>query len=364
MITSFCFADVYKYSVKKWFTGINHTFYGLKTHTKFSEEYNEIMTDPGTIYKALDKRIRSSLAYTNWVSRNKGTCCLKCDSHEQLECHHLIDLYHVIIDLWRFYGDQEEVFNHINMYHDQDLLEGVTLCYECHKKRHPGRILTEASFQVNTNTWCVIPRMFKINPNHSRVDYRKGSVSLIAYQTIFGIGWHILNGNVEERMLVFNRRNFAKLIGKIPGTSFYKSFDEAIPQLEEIGIICGYHRKDNQIELHICSDYLEMLEKNPWFIPLHEIYAKSMCVLCLRLWLLMQSGRHYYYIGLEKLVKHLGMATKERFYCISAIKSALKHIPWAKMEVKESLQFTLAGHQPTPIRALRAVLTDAIEQSR
>lgn len=322
------------------------------------------MANNSITLNALDKRIRSSLAYTNWVSRNKGPRCLRCGSSENLECHHLIDLYHVILDLWRFYGDTEEVFTHIIMYHDNDMLEGGTMCSACHKMRHPGRVLTASYTDINTDTWSVIPRMIKINPNHSSRDHRRGSIGLIAYQTLFGIGWNIINGHVDSRMLTIHRRRFAQLIGKKPSTSFNNSLDVALGQLQGIGIICGHHRHENEIELHLSKDYLDLMGSNPWFVPMNDVPTDSMCVLCLRLWLGMQSCRRQYFISLDKLKKHIGMTVQRKSAAIAAIRKALKHIPWAKMTEEESLHFTLSYRPPTPIRALRAILEDSLEQAK
>jgi len=250
------------------------------------------------------------------------------------------------------------------MLHSQDMIEGVTVCLTCHQQRHPGRSLTTSEYKVNTETWCAIPRMLKVDPNSSKIA-RTGSISLVTYQIIFGIGWHLMNGNIEERMLTINRRNFARLIGKVPGTSFNKSFETSLQQLDYVGIVCGYHITGNIVELHICPEYLKMLEENPWFVPLSEINTNSMVVLCLRLWLGMQSGRHNYYIGLEKLMGHIGITNTEKFKAVKTIKKALKQISWAKMEKgEESLHFTLSSKRPTPIRPLRTILTDVLQLAK
>jgi hypothetical protein len=321
------------------------------------------MTNITGIWKTLDRRIRASLAYTNWVNRNKGPLCLKCGSNENLECHHLVQLYHVILGLWNFYGDPEEVFKHVVMYHEHDMLEGVTLCAECHKTKHPGRSMIVQSNQINTESWCVIPRMLQIEPNHSKIE-RDGAIGLIAYQTLLGIGWNVMNGHVDTKILTIHRRRFAELIGKTPGTSFNTSLEDSLQQLMGIEILDGYHPTGNDIELHLSKKYLGLLLANPWFVPLKDIPTNSMCVLCLRLWLGMQTRRHLYSISLEKLQPHIGMTIKSKSRAIKAIQKALKHIPWAKMEDKESLQFTLTSRQPTPIRSLRAILMDSLDQAQ
>lgn len=306
------------------------------------------------------------MAYSEWAKRHRGLACVKCQTTENLEVHHMIELYHVILGLWRFFGDIEEVFNHAVAYHENDMLEGYSLCVECHKKRHPGRILAPAYKQINTDTWSAIPRMLKPVPNHSSKMQRPGTIGLIAYQTILGIGWNLMNGHIENRMLTIHRRRFANLLGKKDaGTSFYSCLDEALDQIQNINIINGHHRHGHEIEIHLSGEYLDLMKENPWFVPMNEIKTDSMCVLCLRLWLGMQYGKANYFIGLDKLKSHLGITAKERYYALSAIKKAMKQIQWAKMKVEDpSLHFTFYGRPPTPIRALRTILDDCLEQAR
>jgi len=321
------------------------------------------MQDQQKILRDLDRRIRASLAYSEWVKRHRGLACIKCQTTENLEVHHMIELYHVILGLWKFYGDIEETFNHAIAYHENDLLEGYSLCVECHKKRHPGRTPASASKQVNTDTWSVIPRMLKPIPNHSKME-RPGTIGLIAYQTILGIGWGLMNGHVENRIYTIHRCRFANLLGKRAGTSFYASLDEALNQIQSIGIINGHHRHGHEIEIHLSSEYLGMMKENPWFVPMNEIKTNSMCVLCLRLWLGMQCGKANYFIGLDKLKPHIGVTTRESYRSLLAIKKAMKQIPWAKMKVEDpSLHFVFSGRPPTPIRALRTILDDCLEQA-
>jgi len=321
------------------------------------------MQDQSVILKTLDHRVRSSLAYSGWEKRNRGLACVKCHTTENLNTHHMIDLYHVLLGLWKFYGNEEETFNHAVSYHENDMLEGYSLCLKCHEVRHPGRILSTSYQPVNKDTWCVIPRMLKLIPNHSTKIRRSGTVGLIAYQTLLGIGWHLMNGHVEAKILTIHRRRFAGLIGKKPGKSFFTSLDDALSQLQVVGVICGHHRQDHSIEIHISKEYLDMLKENPWFVPLNEVKTNSMCVLCLRLWLGMQAGRNNYFIGLDKLKGHIGITVKQQYWSMKAIRKALKEIHWAKMKIGDSLHFTFSGRPPSPIRALRTVLTDSLEQA-
>lgn len=322
------------------------------------------MADQGIIWKAIDKRVRSSLIYSEWVKRHRSVACTSegCTEKENLEVHHVVDLYHVILGVWKLYGEPEATIQHVLMYHENDMLEGVCLCPACHKKRHPLRP-TDSFGPVNTDTWCVIPRMLQVNPNHS-THHRPDAIGLIAYQTLLGIGWNIINGYVEARMLSLHRRRFAELIGKKPSVSFNRSLDVALRQLQAAGILDAHHRRGNEIELHLARKYLDLMSENPWFVPLTDVKTDSMCVLCLRLWLGMQCRRHNYYIGLDKLKGHIGMTVQERSAALAAIRRALKSITWAKMTIgKESLQFVLGSRLPTPIRALRTILADSIREA-
>ena len=322
------------------------------------------MQDTVTILKSLDRRIRASTEYADWVRLHKSSCCLNCNSAYELEVHHLVDLYHIILGLWKFYGDEEEVFKHAVSWHAEDKVgDGVTLCKTCHTTRHPGRILSATHAQVNTSIWSVIPRMHGLSFNHSTVE-RTGSVGLIGLQSFIGIGWYVLNGHVESRILTIHRRRFAELVGKKAGTSFDRSLETALEQLQAASMLYAWHRQGNDIELHLSSEYLDMLASNPWFVPMSDLATGSMCALTLRLFLGMQSRRHHYAIGLDKLKMHLGMSIQHKTKAIEAIQRAMKQVGWAKMEVNSSLRFTINSRPPTPIRSLRAILSDSLEQAR
>ena len=58
------------------------------------------------------------------------------------------------------------------------------------------------------------------------------------------------------------------------------------------------------------------------------------------------------------------MNIKKKYDAMVAINKALEQIPWAKMEVDEYLRFKISSRPPAPIRGLRAMLTDAIEQAK
>ena len=322
------------------------------------------MQSSSDILKSLDRRIRASTQYADWVRLHKSSSCINCNSAYELEVHHLVDLYHIILGLWKFYGDEEEVFKHATSWHAEDKVgDGVTLCKTCHATKHPGRILSASRSQTNTSLWSVIPRMHGLSFNHSTVQ-KESSVGLVGLQSFIGIGWYVLNGHIESRILALHRRRFAELLGKQPGTSFDRSLETALQQLQAANMLYAWHRQDNDIELHLSSEYLEMLADNPWFVPMSDIATCSMCVLTLRLFLGMQSRRHHYAIGLDKLKAHLGMSIQHRAKATEAIQRAMGQLPWAKMEANKTLRFTISSRPPTPIRSLRAILEDSIEQAR
>jgi len=269
--------------------------------------------------------------------------------------------------MWKFYGNEKEVFKHVEMYHTTDMLEGITLCRDCHKKRHAGRILEEPSVKPATEMWCVIPRNLNLAPNPSSKEHRQGTIGLIAYQTLLGIGWNLLNERIADRILTINRRRFAELLGKHPGTSFNRSLRASLTLLQAEGIVLAYTENGNEgndVEIHISREYLEDIGKNPWFVPLRDIQTNSVSVLCLRLWLGMQSRRATYSIGLDKMKTHMGLTGKRQNSALKSIRNAMRDVEWAKLEETEPLRFILKKRPPTPIRALRAILAEVIEQAK
>jgi len=322
------------------------------------------MIDSKLVLKTLDHRIRSSLAYTQWVEQNKSSVCFFCGGTNELQVHHIVLLYHEILGLWNIYKDEDEVVKHVCDRHASGMIEGITLCKECHEKLHSGRVRLDSNKEINTDMWCAIPRMLNPIPNHAKTK-KEGMIGLIAYQTLLGIGWYIMNGHVEMRMLQLQRRRFAQLLGKTPGASFNKSLDDALEQLKDIGVLDDTWRNENDLEIYISKDYLEMMEKSPWFVPLKEIKTNSMCVLCLRLWLGMQASSNHYAISLKKLKGHIGITDLQDGRVSKTISKALTQIPWVKMKEDDNcLRFKFSGRLPTPIRRLRMVLTDCLEQSK
>ena len=166
-------------------------------------------------------------------------------------------------------------------------------------------------------------------------------------------------------MITFHRRRFSELLGKEPSTSFNKSLDEALSDLEVAGILIATHRSGNNIELHIANEYLKILTENPWFVPFNDIKTSSICALALIWFLGTQSNRTIYRIALNKLVGHIGIKTTASQMAAKALRMACKRIKWAKVSVDKGVcTFTLKKRGSTPILSLRQSLQDAIQKGK
>jgi hypothetical protein len=315
-------------------------------------------------FKALERRIRLSKAYSDWVQRNLASTCLCCGGTERLECHHVVELYSILHGLWKLYGDDpEKMYAHAIAMHDNDMCESSTMCTACHAKRHPGRN-TPRSHPVYTDDWTAVARNFNLNLFQGKQKPR-GHLGLIGFQTLLGIGWYILNGHLEARMVKFNRRRFAELLGKIPSVSFNNSLTEAIRDLKVAGVLYEYDIEGNKVELHLSEEYLNMLAENPWFIPFRDVKTSKPCVLALKWWLGVQSDKTIYRISLDKLVKHIGIHTNAHRMAARALRLACKHIKWAKVVVdKGNCEFTLKKRGSTPIFSLRDRILDAVQKGK
>jgi hypothetical protein len=213
---------------------------------------------------------------------------------------------------------------------------------------------------VHIDLWTVIPRNADLPLNHS-VSRRPNALGLVGFQTLLGIGWHILNQRLESRIIEFNRRRFAELLGKEPGTSFNHSLKRAISELHNLDIIIGSHISENSIEIHLAKPYLNKLLENPWFMPLDDIKASQMCVLALRWFLGTQSNRKRYRIGLDKLSHHIGITTKSPQMAAKAVRKACEKISWASVEIiKGMCSFSIKQRGAIPIFSLRHILEDSL----
>src|ERR1039457_7234801 len=115
----------------------------------------------------LERRIRASITYADWVKRNKSAACLGCGTANNLELHHLVELVHIVTGLWKLYGSEDDVFSHALAMHQDDRVESVTLCCTCHSKRHPGRSPSHANATVFISNWTVLPRNSALPFSHS-----------------------------------------------------------------------------------------------------------------------------------------------------------------------------------------------------
>jgi hypothetical protein len=317
-----------------------------------------------TIFKAIERRIRLSKSYHDWVTRNKAPACLCCGETSRLQCHHVIDLYHIIFGLWKLYGDAEKVYAHAIAMHDDDRCDSATLCDKCHAKRHPGRSSPPTS-QIRIEPWTALPRNFKVHFCQSNASKPAGHLGLIGFQTLLGIGWYILNGHLDARMLKFNRRRFAELIEKTPSSSFNRSLDAALVDLKVAGVLLGTHRSYNDVELHLSEEYLDMMNENPWFMSLDDAKTSKPCVLALKWFLGMQSKKTIYRISLEKLMVHIGIQTVAPQMAVKAIRRACKGISWVGVSVDKGMcTFALKRRGSMPVLSLRQVLNDAISNGR
>jgi hypothetical protein len=275
-----------------------------------------------------------------------------------------VSLYSIIYGLWTLYGDEIKVYDHLIAMHDDDKCEAATLCESCHQKRHPARSLP-SSKPIYSSPWTAIARNFNLNLVQSKTNKKTGHLGLIGFQTLLGIGWYILNGHLESRMITFNRRRFAELLDKIPSFSFNKSLDEALIDLKRSGVLIATHRSGNNVELHLNEEYLNILVENPWFVPFDDIKTSRICVLALIWFLGTQSNRSVYRISLAKLIKHIGIKTTAPQMAVKALKMACKRIKWAKVSVcKGQCVFTLKKRGSTPILSLRQCLQDAIQKGK
>lgn len=319
------------------------------------------------IAKDIEKRIRYSIPYRDWTIRNKATTCLLCGATEYLECHHLVPLITTISKTWEVYRDEEELYEHLIAEHKNDRCDNVTLCNNCHEKKHfikPKKhikLITPPSSKKRIYDWCAIPRNIDIHLFQSKVNKQQGHLGLIGFQTLLGIGWYVINGYLDSRMITFNRRLFAKLLKKTPSSSFNKSLSEALLDLETIGVLNASVCLNNEVELHLSEDYLQTMSDNPWFVDLNDVLTSKSCVLNLKWFLGLQSDKKKYKISLKKLMGHIGIQTTSPRMAFRAIRKACKDIKWAKVGMSEGIcTFKLKGDRSTPIFSLRDVLSDAI----
>jgi len=312
--------------------------------------------------KEIERRVRASRAYASWVERNLAPACFRCDTDEDLEVHHIVELYHIVLGLWKLYGKMDATFEHVLAMHEDDRCEGVTLCRRCHKTKHPGRPTIRAVKKGSRpRPWTVAPRTLWAPFCHAYKGRPPNTVGLYDFQTLLGIGWYVLNGHMSERVLCLNSRRFAELIGKRPGTSFNRSFERAVGVLVRLGFLDGCHTNVSEVELHLGRRYLKALDENPWFFSLDEIKTARMSVLTLR-WML-STHMDVYRATREKLVERLGMGVHTPAWVEKTMKESVAHVEGTSLVVKGDVYtFRMARQAPVPVHTLRQVLRDSLNE--
>lgn len=229
---------------------------------------------------------------------------------------------------------------------------------------HPGKRITRSKKKVRIENWTTLPRQLPPLINSTRSD--EEGLTLIGVQLLAGIGWHILNGKMDSKIVEFKASHICKLIGKkSAGSSFNKSFARAMTDLKDLNIINAYHKAGPDIEIHMSQDYLKDLSDLPWFISIEDIKTNKMPVFILKWFLGLQSGRRNYKIGRDKLVTHMGIKkTSKPSAVLEMTKKACNDIPWASCDYdgKQFFTFRLKQRGAVPIWTLRSTLRDSIKE--
>jgi hypothetical protein len=313
--------------------------------------------------KDIEHRVRSSMTYHLWKDQNLSLACINCDSTEELQVHHVVELYHIILGLWKLYGDADDAVAHALAMHADDKCESVTLCKKCHEKLHPGKRISKSKKKIRIENWTTLPRVL---PN-KLVNHRSNEdgITLIGIQLLAGIGWHILNGKMDSKIVEFKASQICKLIGKnSAGTSFNKSFIRAMTDLKKSKVINAYHRSGPDIEIHMSQEYLKQLSDLPWFMSIDDVKTNKMPVFALKWFLGLQSGRRNYKIGKDKLIAHMSIKTSTPSFVLKSVKNACDEIPWATCDYdgKQFFTFRLKQRGAVPIWTLRSTLRESIQE--
>jgi hypothetical protein len=310
-----------------------------------------------------ERRVRASVHYPSWVERNMHARCLLCDSGSDLVVHHIIDLRTALRCLFALYGDWDNVVKHASAMHADDTCEGVTLCRKCHDGVHSGRRpRPPPKASASNSNWTAAPRNLW-SPFRTGTRSRGHGLGLAAFQTLLGMGWHILGGQVdpESRMVEFHKRRFADLLGREPGTSFNASLEGALASLTAEEYILGSAIIGNDVEVHLAPRYVDALLECPWFFPLEWIGASSMTTLALSWHLSHQGGRRSYMIGVDKLAERIGLSSLPHHRIVSSVTKSCGGLEWAKVSLRgEVFEFRLSETGSVPIHSLRSMLADSL----
>jgi 5-methylcytosine-specific restriction endonuclease McrA len=306
--------------------------------------------------RTIERRLRSSVQYSHWAERNRAGQCVRCGTGEGLEVHHVVELYHIILGLWKFYGEWEAVFKHALAMHEDNRAESVTLCLKCHGSIHPGRQATLTGKNLHIDDWCALPRNIKLNLVPGKKNHQRNEIGLLGFQVLLGLGWHLMH-NHGDRIVEFNWRRFSELLGKIPSASFRNGLNNALESLRQNQVIDDWVSEENIFEVHLSKAYLDETKNNPWFMPLADVKTSNMTVLMLRWFLGFQSSRKFYLIGREKLAKHLHLTTRTPSFTRHCLLSAARKISWVTVkENGKQFRFEFKKRGLVPIHSLRASL--------
>jgi len=311
----------------------------------------------------IDNKVRNLQEYFEWVLQNKGHACALCNSLDDLSLHHINKLTGTISSLMNFYIRDEDIVEELKFMHQNNQCPSITLCAECHEATHKRKIYSpniDYDGEVRIQPWCIVPHPIGIPLCPSRSNCPPGAIGLVAFQTLCGIGYIILNGNMHSRIITINYRRFAELIGKKPTSSFINLFDNALKSLELAGVTVGHIRDGSEFEIHISSTYLKRIRDHYWFFSLKDVPSKSMVALSLK-WLLSTKSKKHYYVGLEKLCDRIGLSCKHPPMARKYLKEAVKHIRWISLTIdKNTCHFTQEMRGRTPIHSLRNILVDSL----
>jgi len=313
--------------------------------------------------KEILRQVRASKAYLGWVERHKTVKCYSCGGEENLDCHHLISLWHTALGVHKLFNDYVTTKDYLMQLHDNDEVgPAFTFCRECHTKKHPMSAefyLDRPIAKEDMKAWTFFYRNYKFKWAHTPLR-KNGEMGLLTLQTHLGINWHILNGHMDDRMVVFDPHDFAKLIGKRHGTSFMGSFERSLKELVFMGCIADFMLIDKQTcEVHIPQNYLRETARNPWFMSINEAKTSRMLVLVLKMILGFYSGKNRVQMPVEKLARFLNIHT--RGYLEKHLGEICQEIDWASGKVeKGTAKFRLKKRDMVPVHTLRRSLNQQL----
>jgi hypothetical protein len=170
-----------------------------------------------------------------------------------------------------------------------------------------------------------------------------------------------MNGDLDSRIVKFNRRRMARLLGKVPGTSFNSCMDRGLRELTFAGVILAHLITGNDVEVHLEKKFLKELGDNPWFFPLESVATNRITTLMLRWHLSHLGGRMRYKIGRRKLADHLGIATKTPAFVRKVVVKACRDTKWMRATEKGDVYvFSIERRGSVPIFSLREMLKETL----